>query len=198
MNGSGLAVGLNSTFLMITPDGNVQRFVFEGDWALHSVAWNPQGTLAVITGANGIIATYDGRSVTFVNKDTPNVFLGSCWKPDGSEALICGDTGIILKLRDGRLTYIDPGVRGLLQGIAYRPDGSYALAVGNKAKCVRYPKKPAEKPPGLLDNPFVLGGIVAVVAIGIAYAAVKDRRDRKAIPSGPEKRDRRSGDRRRH
>lgn len=183
MNGGALAVGLNSTFLRISPGGQVEKLPFEGDWALHSVAWNPQGTQAVITGGNGIVATYDGASVTFVNKDTPNVFLGSCWKPDGSQALVCGDTGIILKLRDGRLTYIDPGIRGLIQGIAYRPDGSYALAVGNKAKCVRYPMKPTEKPPGLLDNPLVLGGIAAVVVTAFAFVAYHEWRDRQDLRS---------------
>ena len=197
-DGSALVVGLNSTFLRVAADGTVTKLTFEGDWSLYSVSWNPEGTSAVITGGNGIIATYDGTAVKFINRDVPYTFLGSCWRPDGACALICGDTGTILKMQNGRLTLIDPGIRSLIQGIAYRPDGSYALAVGNKAKCVRYPKKPAEKPPGLLDNPFVLGGIVAVVAIGIAYAAVKDRRDRKAIPSGPAKREGRSRERRRH
>lgn len=184
VNGSALAVGLNSTFLMITPGGAVEKFQFEGDWALHSVAWNPQGTLAVITGANGIVATYDGSAVKFINQDTPNVFLSSCWKPDGTQALIGGDTGIILKLKDGRLSYIDPGIRSLIQGIAYRPDGSYALAVGNKAKCVRYPQKPAPGQPGLLDNPLVLGGVIAVIAVVVLSAAYLELRDKRELPSG--------------
>ena len=182
-DGSALVVGLNSTFLRVAPGGSVTRIAFEGDWALHSVAWNPQGTLAVITGANGIVATYDGTSIVFINQDTPNVFLDACWKPDGTQALICGDTGIILRLKDGRLTYIDPGIRGLIQGIAYRPDGSYALAVGNNAKCVRYPMKPAERAPGILDNPFVLGGIVAVVVAAFAFVGYRDWRDRREIPA---------------
>ena len=168
---------------MITPAGAVEKFQFEGDWALHSVAWNPQGTLAVITGANGIVATYDGTSVKFVNQNTPNVFLDVCWKPDGSQALISGDTGIILKLKDGRLSYIDAGIRSLIQGIAYRPDGSYALAVGNKAKCVRYPMTPLARQPGLLDNPLVLGGMITVVAVIVVSVAYLDWREKRQLPS---------------
>jgi hypothetical protein len=183
MNGSALAVGLNSTFLMISPGGAVQKFAFEGDWSLHSVAWNPQGTLAVITGGNGIVATYDGTAIKFINRDRPNVFLDCCWKPDGSQALVCGETGIILRLAEGRLKYVDPGIRIQFQGIAYRPDGSYALAVGNKAKCVRYPMKEAPRQPGLLDNPLVLGGTAAVVATAFAYVVYREWRDRRELRS---------------
>lgn len=180
---SALAVGVNSTLLRINPDGTVVKLPFVEDWTLHSVAWNPQGTLAVITGANGIVATFDGAAVKFINRDTPNVFLDVCWKPDGSQALISGDTGIVLKLREGRLTYIDAGIRSLLQGIAYRPGGSYALAVGNKAKCVRYPMKPAPKPASLLDNPLVLGGVIAVVAVAVVSVAYLDWREKRQLSS---------------
>lgn len=183
-DGSALAVGVNGTFLRVAPDGTVAKLPFEGDWTLHSVAWNPSGTLAVITGANGIVATYQGSTVKFINQDTPNVFLDVCWKPDGSRALICGDTGIILRLQDGRLAYIDPGIRGLLRGIAYRPDGSYALAVGNNAKCVRYPRMPAPGRPGLLDDPLVLGGIIAVAAVAVLSVIYRDWRQRLKLRSG--------------
>ncbi len=193
LDGSALVVGLNSTFLRVDADGTVRKLAFEGDWALHSVAWSPQGTPALITGANGIVATYDGSSVRFVNRDTPNVFLGCSWRPDGTQALICGDTGIILRLRDGRLAFIDPGIRSLIQGIAYRPDGSYALGVGNLAKCVRYPVKAGPFPPGPLDNPFVWGGIVAAAALGIALAALKDWGDRRELRPGAEGPGRKAG-----
>jgi hypothetical protein len=166
----------------VDPDGTVTKLPFEGDWSLHSVCWNPAGTVAVITGANGIVATYDGASVSFVNQNTPNVFLGSCWKPDGSSALVCGDTGIILKLQEGRLTYIDSGVRSVIQDISYRPDGSYALAVGNKAKCIRYPLKSATNNFGILENPYVLGGIAAVVVAAFAYVGYNEWRDRQELP----------------
>ena len=180
-DGSALVVGLNSTFLRVAPDGSVAKIAFEGDWSLHAVAWNPAGTVAVITGANGIVATYDGAAVRFINQDTPNVFLDVCWKPDGTQALICGDTGIILRLLDGKLTYIDPGIRGLIQGIAYRPDGSYALAVGNKAKCVRYPMKPAPKQPDLLADPFVLGGIIVIVVVLVSSVGYMDWREKREL-----------------
>ena len=178
-DGSALIVGLNSTVLRIMPDGSVGKVPFDGDFSLYSVAWNPQGTLALICG-RGMIATYDGNAVSVVSQGTDQNILGCCWAPDGSQAMLCGDSGVVVKLRQGKLYGIvtPAGFTSVLQDVSYRPDGGAALTVGFRATVARLPPRSSGTSPCLVSNPLVMAGLVLVfggAAAGWYYLGRKER-----------------------
>jgi photosystem II stability/assembly factor-like uncharacterized protein len=196
IDGSALIVGAAGTVLRMTADGKVSSIVFTETAELFDVAWLPGGTMALIVGGNGIIATYNGTNFNFLNKDTLNNFLGCCWRPGTATGLICGDTGIIIQLTEGRLKWIEVvEIKSPFQTLEYRPQGDYLIAVGNSGKAVKYPgtNKP-NNTPCFLESPLMLAGITL---IGIALLAVYLTTGRRSAKNTAE-REAKAGERKRH
>ena len=187
IDGSALIVGAAGTVLRLTAEGKVSPIAFSEKQELFDVAWHPGGTMALLVGGNGIIASYDGTDFNFHNKDTLNNFLGCSWRPGTTTGLICGDTGIIIKLKEGRLSWIDVvEIKSPFQMLEYRPQGDYLIAVGNLGKAVKYPGTPTSNSPCFLESPLFLAGmtLIGVALLGAYLASGKRAAKRKAERDG--------------
>lgn len=99
------------------------------DWTITTIAWKPDGSYALIGGTGGLIATYDGESIS-LQSNIQIEPMQIAWNPNGSKAIIVGYGGIYL-FKDA------PSPLRLSPELDYRcanwdPTGTYALIGGRQ------------------------------------------------------------------
>lgn len=101
---------------------------------LTDVAWNPNGSYALVTGNGGTLLRYDGASFTSIESGTNLDLFSVSWNPAGDKAVITGGKGnskALVMTYDGNvLTTVASGAGPNLNGSMWAPDGSYAMIVG--------------------------------------------------------------------
>ena len=136
-----IVVGREIYALVVAKDGNVYRFVNETltligrptTQHLTQVAWNPDGSFAIITGYAATLIKYDGSQFTAIPTGLPATFnlFTVAWNPDGSYALIGGTSGVLLTYDGTTLTRLSNPVARTIRSISWHPTGLHALMVGS-------------------------------------------------------------------
>jgi len=154
--------------------------------SLYKASWRPDGGVVTMVGKNGTIIDYDGVNYPNVVSGGNGIyvtFLDVAWRPNGDFAVIVGDTGTVLCYRkQNDFPYIPThDVRGLLYGVDWSSNSSLALLVGNTGVVLRYPAKVTPAPPMAFNSAMVaaMGILFVIVAAGIVYLYVADRRERR-------------------
>lgn len=125
-----------------TPPATFTRLNSGTGESLNDVAWNPDGSFALVVGEHGTLLKYDGASFTNIDTGTTFTLLSASWSPDGSKALITGGSAnrkSLLMTYDGsELTTVSEGDGPNLYDSTWAPDGSYAIVVGNRGVVQRF------------------------------------------------------------
>src|SRR6266581_5190103 len=114
----------------------------------YGVSWKFDDSEALMVGANGTIARYDGTNVTLLSSGFTNTIYAVSWNPVNGVALLAGnatdENGLLAQYDGSKFTRInatrifphkDPYV---LYAIDWSPTGSYALIAGSWATLYRY------------------------------------------------------------
>jgi chitodextrinase/sugar lactone lactonase YvrE len=131
-----------------------------------AMSWRPDAGSALIVGAGGAVASFDGQAVyTLSSSLGATTFNAVAWSPDGSRCLAVGTNGAVItydgKRASGQVVRVK-GVLRSLNGVAWHPDGNFALVVGDTGTIVQYNKD------GTLDNNIQSGTVQNLRAVAWA------------------------------
>ena len=107
---------------------------------LSAVAWNPNGSYALLAGSGGAILRYDGASLQTLNTvgiyNSSLIIRSVAFNPSSGNALLVGDSGLVLTYDGSNLAALPTITSSILYSVSW--SNGVAYIVGGQGTILTY------------------------------------------------------------